>query len=849
VGKLVKLQYQDISILKTGPIIRIVDISSLHTRRDRNIRPMIKTYATRLELLGKGTAVAYLVVLGLTGDWLASLLMVGAGLLGLLAAGLTGQRNSSNRPLMNANPLVALIYPLIQKPDRVALGLIGGMTFGAIIAITVQHWPALALGYVIIGGLLIAGILFGFKQIHNEQLLRPTSLSFVGISVGLGIWLISTYLDAKSLGFLSIHLLLGIVVLYLLVWIGRTEETEAEVSLACVLLGLALWCFFPGLGYVMGIAIPLVVYLAYTQFMLHPAQSFHAELQGLSAAQQGDTIQAMSALRHALELQPRNRSARAALWQVHRQIDLHEVHQDERLLKLIDFDMCLQRARDLLFADQVPANAIQEAKQLLNLVADQRPEQLPAVLYYRAVAHTHERDYDKAEADLSSLLDPAHFGPDQQAGREGILLAAWQLALTQHGELKKRVGEPLLQSGKRMDAIAAVEKRAKQRPLDEVEQELKKLLYSGLTLEDYNREAGAAALQQAMIFDHKYLYERALECLDDADTWQRGADWLRIAVRGQPRHAPAVMKLVAEAAARHGQPVQEAQALAEVKAWAKLLGVKELSAESKTAYFSTIWQLGESAYREGRLDEAIENLVLCIENPDCAADTLRLIAECYEKKGDVLNTLWYNEQCLLYDAKNTTDLERRSRVYYSLNPDDVRRHAAKLEKVIDQKYLSDKSKELLELKNTTAEQHEWGRHLAEVLIAIAPDRITGWVLLGRAQLRLGQSANAVEVLEKAYQMGKSKKPGGDDQEDWYLACRILGDYYLQQERFAEALACFSDYRQSTKSGADTLFKLGQAAERLGELTKAKNYYEHANMFDHPNKYEVNMALDRIASRN
>jgi tetratricopeptide (TPR) repeat protein len=308
------------------------------------------------------------------------------------------------------------------------------------------------------------------------------------------------------------------------------------------------------------------------------------------------------------------------------------------------------------------------------------------------------------------------------------------------------------------------------------------------------------------------------------------------------------MKIIAEAAARHGQPDQEAQALAEVKAWAKLLGINDLSSESKNAYFSTIRQLGEKAYREARLEEAVENLVLCIENPNCAADTLRLIADCYEKQGDVLNTLWYNEQCLLYDAKNPTDLERRNRVYYSLIPDDVRTHADKLEKIIDQTYLATKTRELLELRNATAEQYEWARHLAEVLLAIAPERITGWVLLGRAQLRLGNSANALEVLEKAYQLGKSKKQSGEDLEDWYLACRILGDYYLQQERFAEALASFSDYRQSTKSGADTLFKLGQAAERLGQLAKAKNYYEHANMFDHPNKYEVNLALDRIANR-
>ena len=53
----------------------------------------------------------------------------------------------------------------------------------------------------------------------------------------------------------------------------------------------------------------------------------------------------------------------------------------------------------------------------------------PPVDYWRAVAHTHTRQYDEAAAELTRLLDPAHFGRDNPQ-RQAVLLPAWQLALT-----------------------------------------------------------------------------------------------------------------------------------------------------------------------------------------------------------------------------------------------------------------------------------------------------------------------------------------------------------------------------------------------------------------------------------
>jgi tetratricopeptide (TPR) repeat protein len=63
----------------------------------------------------------------------------------------------------------------------------------------------------------------------------------------------------------------------------------------------------------------------------------------------------------------------------------------------------------------------------------------------------------------------------------------------------------------------------------------------------------------------------------------------------------------------------------------------------------------------------------------------------------------------------------------------------------------------------------------------------------------------------------------------------------------EAMEHYQHYVQSTKSGAETYYKMGQAAEALGDKAKAKKHYQSANMFDHPQKYEVSQALERLSS--
>lgn len=805
------------------------------------------------EYLTKGLTLGILGYLGWHANVQATLLVYGLTLLGLvIALALAGRKARAVGVQSQPGSAAYWVYLLLEYPALIYAGVLSGLLAGSLlITLVLQHWTLTELGLAVGIGLGIGIVLIATRLIAQRNVRRAVVLALSAAAVAFfALYLFRDEIPGWNAVHFGIHLLLAIPLFYLLTIAGRTEETEVEVGLVCALLGIALWVMSGPAFQLMAMLIPITIYIGYTHYLLKNMQAFKALLRGMGHARLGAHAEALTSYRRALHFSPNNKGAREELWKVHRQIDLRQVHQDPRLLKLIDFELCLQRARDLLFANKITPEQIAEAKQLLDLVLDQRPQLRPAVLYYRAIAYTHAQELDQAEACIRQILDASHYGPEEQTSRQSILVPSWQLALMQHGELRKRVGEPLLQHGQRMSAIAAVEQAASVGVLKPDEQELKAKLYADVTLNEYNREAGNDLQQQAKLFDHKYVYERGLDLLDDANTYQRGVELLAIAVRGQPKHAAAVWKLAADAALQHGNIPLARQAQNEVKAWTKLMGLKETSSESQGAYFATVKHLGEAAYAEvmaGRQapETALENLLLAAEAPQSGVDTLRMLADLYEQQGNIVQTMHYNEQCLMYDAKNTKYLERKDRCYVSLTPDDLTTHHEKLNKLIDQNYLLKKPKEILDSKTSGQDQLEWAKHLAELLTVIAPTRVAGWVLIGRCFLRLGQNDNGVKALEYAYQLGTETKPSGEDLEQWYLACRIMGDAYLQQGRYDEAQECLTAFSQSTKSGAETHYKLGQVAEGLGNTAQARKHYQSANMFDHPLKYEVTQALERL----
>ena len=103
------------------------------------------------------------------------------------------------------------------------------------------------------------------------------------------------------------------------------------------------------------------------------------------------------------------------------------------------------------------------------------------------------------------------------------------------------------------------------------------------------------------------------------------------------------------------------------------------------------------------------------------------------------------------------------------------------------------------------------------------------------------------MLEQIRQ-NKPARFGGEEEEDaWFLAHRLLGDFYLE-DRPADAIPCFAEFRKSNRAGADSAFKLGKAFEAVGDLPKAARFYEEVLTFpEHPLYYEAKDAIARLKS--
>ena len=120
-------------------------------------------------------------------------------------------------------------------------------------------------------------------------------------------------------------------------------------------------------------------------------------------------------------------------------------------------------------------------------------------------------------------------------------------------------------------------------------------------------------------------------------------------------------------------------------------------------------------------------------------------------------------------------------------------------------------------------------------------------MLARLKLRLGERDAAMELLEKIREP-KPEKFAGNDEDAWYLASQILGDLYMEVGRADLAIACFHDFRKSHRSGARTLYKLGQAYEHLGDTVRAAKFYKQVVGYEgNPLVYDARSALSRLGA--
>jgi tetratricopeptide (TPR) repeat protein len=511
----------------------------------------------------------------------------------------------------------------------------------------------------------------------------------------------------------------------------------------------------------------------------------------------------------------------------------------------MDLDLCLERVGSLLLESRPGPEKLQEAHHLLDLVLNQRPELRPVADYWRAVAYTHARAFDQAAAELDHVLDPASY-PPADPHRASILLAAWQLVLTLHPELRRRVGIPqLILPNRRMEAIAAVERKLAENPEDAGAWDLKRLLYSDLSEAEYKATAGGD--RAASEFDHGYVEQLGLALINDPARWQRGVDFLRLAARGLPARAPVLFQQIAQAHRAAGRTELVWDYFELSKRAGQALGPKNLDEQDRHAYFQMVKQLAEHARSTNDLDGAVEDYQLYTEYERSGLETLRVLADIYEQKGDVLGALHTTEKALCYDRKDKNLLERKDRYYYSLTPDVLRTHAEAMRGSFDIDYCLRKARTLLDFKEADLDVLDWAQHLAELAQIVQPDSPAAKTLRARALRRRGEIDASRALLEEVYTHKPEKFASAADEDAWFLSCRLLGEMYLyelgQPDR---AVPCFQAFRKSSKSGADTMYKLGQAYEQLGDRSRAKKCYEYVVSYNgHPRAPDARDALYRL----
>lgn len=772
--------------------------------------------------------------------------MTGGLALGLLV-GAAVQVRKGVKPSANwaAFPLAVLF----ESPFWIYIGVVGGLGLGAFLEYD-PHPNRDWLGYCALAGVLLG---YGFHQLRQI----PSFVWRFGLAALLGgalVYLAVTYLDQlpglenpEDRRALGLTILMGLPFFYLLTFCGEAEESEVEIAALCAALGVGLDLLRLSsgtnlLGGKLVFLLPVALYVTYAVRVLPGLRVFKHVLRGYSALTAGRLADALTSFKRGLRLNPASELAADGMWAVHQRVDVTRLPADSPLLMHLDYGFCLDQATAALLGSRTPTQAEREkAGRMLALVERQQPKLAGRVDYLRAVLFTHAKQFDAAAETLSRLLDPA--SPYDPAGRQPVLLSAWELALRLHPELIRRLGPAELDKpGRRMQAIAAVERALAARPTDPGLVGFREELYAGLAEAEFTADAASGPPEH---FNYDYAEQLGLALADhaDADRRDRGMAYLRIAGRGLPARGPGIFAKLAELATAAGRTDEARGYREQVKRCGLAVGLKGLPADQRPVYLATVKALADEAEARGEYEEAVADMRLYLEGGTAELESYRRLADLFEKQGDSLNALLMTETALTYSGKDRDLLARKDRYYYSVDPARLTAVRDKVERWFDVGYCSTKAKQILDGREADAELLDWGLHLVRLAKVVKPT-LAGSVAEARILLRKGDRDAALPILED---VREAKPSGGAEQEAWYQAVRILGDLYLNElNRPDLAVGCYLEYREYSKSGADTLFHIARSYEATGDAGKAAQFYEAVTAYDqHPKYWEAQEALRRL----
>lgn len=800
-----------------------------------------------------------------------------AGLAVGLIAGTILQIRRGVRPWQNwaAFPLIVLLESPTFIYAGVVLGLAAGVLTGREFAepwagqiaawfgltfADIRHLqsdnmsrPGDWLGYCAVGGALLGFGLYRLRQVADPWWRFGIGLAVAAVAVYLGREYARQVpgLSDPTVQFnLGIYIMLGLPFFYLLTFVGEAEESEAEIMALCGALGVSIDLLnlnssIPSISGAVAFLVPVTIYFVYATRVLPGLRVFKHVLRGYSYMNLGRLREAIYFFRRALELDPTSPLANQGMQALHNNLTLAKLDRDPEIVEVLDFGLCLDRAQAFLIGDRVPtAEQRAEAERFLELVERKKPAYQARVDYLRAISRTHARDYDAAAEILSTLLSPEtpNYHP---AVRKQVLLPAWNLALLWSQEIEKRVGwKELDKPGRRIEAIAAVERQLATNPADSGAKDLKTLLYSQLNESEF---VAAAANGPPREFNYEYVEQLGLALVDDndPDRRERGMAYLRMAGRGIPDRGPGIFKKLADVAEKSGDFEAMGAYLEQVKRCALFVGPRELAKEQREIYYNALKRLADDADARGDFEPAIENHRLYLEaGGGNALETHRKLADLYGKAGDAMNALLQVETGLTYNKTDSDLLKKKDSYYYSVTEEKLLSVKERVEPYFDVSYCVRKSMSILNSKSDDPELIDWAAHLARLAEIMQPNSNGVRLVRARCLLRRGDRDAGIQVMED---IREGKKGSGDEEEAWYNATKILGDLYLDElNRPDLAVRAYSDYKEYGKSGADTLFKLGRAYEAMGDVTNAARFYNAVTTYEeHPRFWDAKEALRRL----
>src|SRR5262249_7118616 len=158
-----------------------------------------------------------------------------------------------------------------------------------------------------------------------------------------------------------------------------------------------------------------------------------------------------------------------------------------------------------------------------------------------------------------------------------------------------------------------------------------------------------------------YAQQLGTALVEDPARWEVGCAYLRMAARGLPAAAPTIYLQAAKAYEKAGQANEMWRHYELGRKVGLAVGHKKLAQAERQAFFHSVKLLGEEAMARGDLDAAIKNFQLYTEYERSGLETLRTLAELYQRKGDALAALRVTDRALVYNPKDKDLLERKDR--------------------------------------------------------------------------------------------------------------------------------------------------------------------------------------------